>query len=300
MKLKIPIKRGVKPKQVKAQPTTAPPSHIIKIDYKTNYELLLSTAKAYGSVNVSSIDNILLIGCHLTNKLKDSVVINNISKFISYVKLVIVAYSVEAGLDSNIYEQSIRQSFPTMSFIFIKDTINLHQDFGKYYLGSYYCTKMIKEFNWLFVTNDSVIYGDISYNINKVITDTENSCRAIVAFPRDDRMAYQSWWLNFKQSSFYYWMNNITLTTPGRVAAIVNNEIELSQKLIEKFKATTTSEIVHSGIPFLFSDMVTYISLLTSNKFNIVKLRHLPEYSKNQLNVVKQKIPNSVLKVLNI
>ena len=159
--------------------------------------VLLLVFLSYFKSRVTQIDsNILIMACYIKkNNLK--VIQNNLDYFKNKCKLIIFVYSVEDGYVFN------KDDIISDKIVFIHDKQNKYYDFYKYKLAYDYIKQNNIQFNWVFVTNDSIIIcDDISWIINKIESSDKEYIGILEVndnLIKPFKIHYQSWWLNFKK-----------------------------------------------------------------------------------------------------
>lgn len=239
---------------------------------------------------LSKNDNVVSMACHFSRKRGLGIVLNNIQRlFGPSVKTFIIAYSTEFKIDYT----NFTNPFPNATFIFIEDPINRYVCFGKHYIVGHFIIKHVPLYNWVIVVNDSVIYGDVSENLDKILADNVNQYRGIVGSgcPKTPyTLVYQSWWLNFKKEVYNFWLKNLDFSVEGRTATIQFNECRLGFRVIHNFKSD--AEFTHNK--YIFTHPKEYTDLMKTKTFNFIKLRHLDTYKEPYLSIIKAAMPKQL------
>ena len=194
--------------------------------------------KKINKSSFKNVGNILVIACHIKKEYSSDIISNNLKMIGNEnINLIIIVYSTEKGVKFN---ENIVTDVP---IIYIHDKQNKYYDFYKYKLAYDYIKNNDLTFNWIFVTNDSIIISsNVSWIINKIITSDKDYIGILEVSEKiyEDqpyKRHYQSWWLNFKPNAFEYWINHIKFDKSHfDVSNIINDyEINLSNNMINSF-----------------------------------------------------------------
>jgi hypothetical protein len=235
--------------------------------------------KSKSSFESKFVGNILVIACHIKKQYSTNIINNNLQMIGNVgINLIIVVYSTEQDVEFN------KDVHTTVPIVYIHDTENKYYDFYKYKLAYNYIKKNDITFNWIFVTNDSIIISDnVSWMLPKIINSGKDYVGilevkdTIFGNSIPAKQHYQSWWLNFKPNAFEYWMDNIKFDKSHLdVLNIINDyEVNLSNDMINKFNSTSLFPLTNNFIGNVFTDDEMYYDYFYNRNFKIVKVKFI-------------------------
>ena len=243
----------------------------------------------------SNQNNILIIASHIKSKYGTDIINNNLKMMVDNevngVNLIIFVYSLEENATFNQNELN-NYNIP---LVCIHDTENKLYDFYKYKLAYEYIKKNNIKFNWVFVTNDSIIITqNVSWIINDILSSSYDyigilEVNAKIFEKNTSKKHYQSWWLNFKSNAFDYWYNNIKFNNTHLIKEydyhnditigvknIINDfEVDLSNDMIKKFKSKAIFPITKNYQENLFVNDKLFYDYYHNKNFKFVKIKHM-------------------------
>jgi hypothetical protein len=238
------------------------------------------------------VGNILVMACHIKKEYSTDIINNNLQMIGNgNINLIIIVYSTERGVKFK------KDLVTTIPIVYIHDTQNKYYDFYKYKLAYNYIKKNDITFNWIFVTNDSIIISsNVSWMLPKIINSGKDYLGILEVsekiFPDEPyKKHYQSWWLNFKPNAFEYWINHIKFDKSHlNVDNIINDyEINLSNDMINSFNSTSLFPLTTEFEGNIFLDDSMYYDYFYNRNFKFVKVKFvkpelLPENLKTLFN----------------
>jgi len=262
--------------------------------------LLLLFFLRFNKSNFSSNQNILIIASHIKPKYGLNIINNNLKMAVNNevnevnkVNLIIIVYSLED--DTTNFNQNELNHY-NIPLVCIHDTQNKFYDFYKYKLAYEYIKKNNIKFNWVFVTNDSIITTqNVSWIFDEVLSSNSYDYIGILEVntkifeQNNNKKHYQSWWLNFKNNAFDYWYNNINFNdkhlikyydkhndiTIGIKNIINDFEVDLSNDMIQKFKSKAIFPLTINYEGNLFANDDLFYDYYYNKNFNFVKIKHM-------------------------
>jgi len=222
------------------------------------------------------VGNILVMACHIKKEYSTDIINNNLQMIGNDgINLIIVVYSTEKGVKFN------KDLVTNVPIVYIHDNENKYYDFYKYKLAYNYIKKNNLTFDWVFVTNDSIIISNnVSWMLPKIINSGKDYIGILEVsekiYPDNPyKRHYQSWWLNFKPNAFEYWMNNIKFNKSYKeISNIINDyEIDLSNDMINKFNSTSLFPLTTQFDGNIFLNDEMYYDYFYNKNFKFVKVK---------------------------
>jgi hypothetical protein len=221
------------------------------------------------------IGNILVMACHIKNEYLTDIINNNLQMIGNGIDLIIVVYSTEKDVNFK------KDLVTTVPIVYIHDTQNKYYDFYKYKLAYNYIKNNNITFDWIFVTNDSIIISNnVSWILPKIINSGKDYVGVLEVSEKifDDQLYkkhYQSWWLNFRPNAFEYWINHIKFNKSHLdISNIINDyEINLSNDMINKFNSTSLFPLTTQFNGNIFLNDQMYYDYFFNRNFKFVKVK---------------------------
>jgi len=241
-----------------------------------------------------NIGNILVIASHIKQKYGNQIINNNLKMICDNndkINLIIIVYSN----DKDTLVDTSMKTYKGIQIVYIEDQENKFYDFYKYKLAYSYIKQNNLEFNWVLVTNDSIIITeDVSWIVDEITRS--NKCTYIGILGSNGRIFeknnikkhYQSWWLNFKPGAFEYWNNHINFndshsikdydhfndSTIG-VKNIINDfEVDLSNEMINKFDNKVIFDVNGYEGSLFWNDQL-YYDYYNNKNFKFIKMKKI-------------------------
>ena len=231
------------------------------------------------------VGNILVMACHIKKEYLTDILNNNLQMIENKnytdigngVNLIIIVYSTERGVQ---FKKDLVTDIP---IVYIHDTQNKYYDFYKYKLAYHYIKKNDITFNWIFVTNDSIIISsNVSWMLPKIINSGKDYVGILevnekIFSDQSYKKHYQSWWLNFRPNAFEYWINHIKFDKSHLdVSNIINDyEINLSNDMINLFNSTSLFPLTTDFEGNIFVDDSMYYDYFYNRNFKFVKVKFI-------------------------
>lgn len=232
-------------------------------------------------------NNKMIYSCHIT--LNSNFIINEFLKHSSFnnIDTIIVVYSVDTGINEDIiteYIELFNKYADNCKIIFLKDQVNKYFDFGKISCGYDYIVNNNIDINYIHVVNDSIIPTKNIKHIYQAINDNMqvNDLVGIIESMQIDKH-YQSWWLCMNKKVFYQYVQELyyfNISHCPQYDVIYKNEVELCNKLINKYNAKPLfKNIITKNTNIFYDDDVAYCSVYTKG-FNFVKVKRIKNIPK--------------------